>query len=382
MNELFTIEPDALAYGGRAVGTLPSGKRCFIPGGAPGDTLEVRVTADRKSFAEARIERVVRPSEMRIGPQCPYAGICPGCAYQHVAYECELAWKQKQFERFLVHPGLVKSVEPPVPAPQRLFWRNKLKLTCENGKKGYLGEDNRSLVPVTDCLLARKELAGFAFSDSVPDSPDRSQVTYRCTEKDGAFRVGDPFRIVTEEIPGHGTFQVPAGSFFQVNREAFALLADSFVRLVKPHSFDSFTEFYCGSGVFSRLAAECGIPEICGIESDPEAVNTASKNVPGAKFIAMDSGKAARRIRPDAGRSLILADPPRTGLDDAARHALARAKADAFLYVSCGPDTLQRDLREFVSCGWKIASSRLFDLFPATAHFESMTLLLREPAHD
>ena len=89
MQEL-TLKPDAFAYRGKAVASMPSGKRCFIRGGAPGDTLLCAVTKEKKNCAEAEIKEIIEPSPDRIQPVCRYAAECPGCAYSQVDYPVEL----------------------------------------------------------------------------------------------------------------------------------------------------------------------------------------------------------------------------------------------------------------------------------------------------
>ena len=107
MQEL-TLKPDAFAYRGKAVASMPSGKRCFIRGGAPGDTLLCAVAKEKKNCAEAEIKEIIELSPDRIQPVCRYAELCPGCAYSQVDYPVELEWKQKQFERFLLHSHLAE----------------------------------------------------------------------------------------------------------------------------------------------------------------------------------------------------------------------------------------------------------------------------------
>ena len=97
------LKIDSLAFGGGAVGTLDSGKRCFVRGGVPGDVLKINVVSDRKKFAVGEIVEIQTPSPDRIKPACPYFGQCPGCSYLNIPYELELEWKQKQFG-VLNHP--------------------------------------------------------------------------------------------------------------------------------------------------------------------------------------------------------------------------------------------------------------------------------------
>ncbi len=396
MQELI-LKPDAFAYRGKAVAAMPSGKRCFIRGGAPGDTLLCEITKEKKSYAEAEIKEIISPSPDRIKPVCKYAGQCPGCSYSHVNYSCELEWKQRQFERFILHSNLADSsvMQKPAPAPQRAGWRNKIKLTADkqgdNISIGYLMEDNRTVLDIRDCLLARPEISRLisaklndsAFRAGLPEG--RSNLTFRFTPHDGAILLeeSDSDEFLTDTIRPYGEFAVPRTSFFQINIAMASRLAAEFVKILERLKPEVFIELYCGCGVFSVLAAENRVSKVYGVEIDPDAVRAANKNLhehglPHCKFLAGDAVKMLSQLPlKSKQRPLVLLDPPRTGLEKRVIDALSESSVNDVVYVSCGPDTLARDLAIFREQGWRIVQTGLFDLFPSTAHFESLTLLKR-----
>ena len=381
-----TLLLDAFAYGGSAVGTLPDGKRCFVRGGVPGDLIKVNIISDRKKFAVGEIMEIVEPSPQRIKPFCPYSGQCPGCSYQTVSYETELQWKQKQFERFMIHSRIAEpsALKPPIGAPARSGWRNKIQFTCRDGIRGYLGEDNRTLLEIADCPLARMELRNLAIRTPIPQE-ENGKITFRAS-LDGAM-------IVTEENKGellreqilNSEIKVPASAFFQINQEAFQLLAQEFLDLLEHIEFNLFAELYCGSGTFSMLAAAAGAKRVLGIELDRSAVQTAKENLKqfpecSSRFLAGDAAAMFSAIRKEAAENvLFFVDPPRTGLPAELCRKINQSPLQKMIYVSCGPDTLARDLKLLCSGDrkWNVASTRLVDLFPSTAHFESITLLVR-----
>lgn len=381
------LEIDALAFGGGAVGTLENGKRCFVRGGVPGDVLKIRVTSDRKKFAVAEILEIKTPSPDRIKPACPYFGVCPGCSYLHVPYAVELEWKQKQFERFLVHSRLADPavIKPPIGAPERLGWRNKIRFTYRDGVRGYLAEDNHSLIEIADCPLARMDLRNLAIRTPIP--PEGSgKITFR-SSKAGAMIVTDDNAgdLLKEEVLGN-EMSVPAGAFFQINHDAFELLAQEFLDLIRNLELNIFAELYCGSGTFSLLAAVSGnVKKILGIELDRLAVKTAAENLKGVgtcekRFLCGDASAMFSHIRKEKPEKvLLLVDPPRTGLAPDLCRKICSSGLRRMIYVSCGPDTLARDLKLLQNGPdpWRVVSSRLVDLFPSTAHFESITLLER-----
>lgn len=208
-------------------------------------------------------------------------------------------------------------------------------------------------------------------------------VTWRWTLSDGVIRYTRraPKRMLTETLHRHGTFQVPAGSFFQVNISVAALLADRVIRLVSDAAPEELLELYCGVGLFSVLAAKhCPSLTCFGMELDPYAIQAACRN---AKFHGV-----ASRCRFESGdashftgitnprRGMVLLDPPRTGLSPEGTSRLRDLAPRWILYISCAPDTLCRDLARLgAGSEYRVCSSGLLDMFPGTPHFESVTLL-------
>ena len=399
MSSELLLEPDAFAYGGKSVATMPSGKRCFIRGGVPGDCLRAVLKQEKKSYAEAEILEIVTPSPDRILPVCPFAAnrSCPGCSYAQVEYSVELEWKQRQLERFLLHFGIVteEKILPPVGALQRTGWRSKIALTAEkNGpvvKTGYRMEDNRTVLDLRDCLLARPEISRLMretlsspeFRASLPEGVSR--LTFRYTPHDGARLLEQEKQegFLLDAIPPYGEFHVPRFSFFQINTAMMSRLAAEFIRMAGELKPELFVELYCGCGVFSVLAVEAGIGKVYGVEIDPDSIAAAERNLrehglPHCKFLPGDAAKAIGQLPLKTDRrTLLLVDPPRTGVERKVIEALNQSSALDLIYVSCAPDTLARDLVRLGAGGWRVVSARLFDLFPSTAHFETLILLNR-----
>ena len=388
----FSVPVSRIAFGGDGVGRLPDGKVCFIPGALPGETVRAEITHEAKAFARAGILDVQTASPDRIKPDCPLAGTrCPGCAYRHASYACELEWKSRQFSDFLTRGNpAADSIEflSPLGAPSRNGCRNKLTFVCENGAFCYRGFDNRTPVPVADCPLghpAIRELLASAVS-----SADGQKRTFRRTLHDGALDSGsDAWKRIshlTEQLGDFGEFQVPKTSFFQVNPDMSPKLADRVLTLLKETGAEQLLELYCGVGVFSILATEA-IPGLSAraVELDKAAIDAAQDNagrhgVSGrCTFLAADAGKVFRTLTAscDPARCCILVDPPRTGLPASLAHEIAAFGPAAVLYVSCAPDTLRRDADRLAEHGCIIHKAGMVDMFPATGHFESVTLFRR-----
>ena len=369
------------AFGGDAYGVLPSGKGCFVRGAIPGERVTVEVVSEHARFVRAKLLAVTAPAPCRITPACPFAAQCPGCAFGHISFEDELHWKQEIFERFMIGCGVDKSrILPPCPGPERFGWRNKIRLAVENGTAGYRGEDNVSLVPVSACHLAVPEINA-ALKKIAPRGADFIEL--RCTPRDGVIRLDEKNRdrVLFDTLPGFGDFPVPAGAFFQTNPAVAARLAENAVELIGKSGCDCLTELHCGAGVFS-LCAAMRLPELrtAGAEITASSIFCARKAAEAfglaarCRFFHRD---AATFYRERKKVPLLLVDPPRSGLDRALTKEITRRPPETMIYVSCAPDTLQRDLKILAASGMQVVSSRLFNMFPCTAHFESLTLLKR-----
>ena len=379
-SELLRI--DALAYGGDGVGRGADGKVVLVPGVLPGELAEVVRIREKRRFSRGRLSRLAEAAPERIVPECPhYAAGCPGCAYLHCAYSCELQWKQRQLHGFLVRGGLLPEAGllPPFGAPRRFGLRNKLVLHVRDGVRGYIGRDNRTLLPVDRCLLAAPELNAL-LTEPPPAAAERE--LFRYTVRDGALRVTEATPSLTEVLPGFGEFQVAATGFFQTSPVMAAELVRRATDWIAAAAPARLVELYCGVGVFSIAALEL-LPELTvfGVELSAPAVAAARSNAAAhgvgerSEFVAGDAGESLRRAG-DCREAVLLVDPPRTGLDAAAVRAIRRASPRRIIYVSCAPDTLARDAAALRDV-YTMERAALLDMFPGTAHFEVIAELRR-----
>ena len=380
------IQVEGFAYGGEAFGRLPDGKVCFFRGGVPGETARVEVTVSKRSFARGVLAGVEECCDARIEPHCPLAVrpggaiFCPGCSYQQVSYPEELRWKQRQLTDFMLRGRLAdeSSLQPPVAAPERFHWRNRLKLSGDGGSVGFYAEDNRTLVSVKHCPLAVRGI-----DDVLPE--------HRCELRDGAVKlrwtaadglvVNGGGRELTEALDGFGCFRVPAESFFQTNLAVASLLVHGVVDILKEISPRTLLELYCGVGVFSLAAAD-GMTylHVDGVEIDAAAIAYAGLNarLRGVSARCHYISCRAERVRMGKQRpEVLLLDPPRRGLAPELTGRLKEWRVPYILYVSCAPDTLARDLH-CLKGTYRVERCRMYDMFPSTGHFETLTLLRLE----
>lgn len=106
----------------------------FIPYGAPGDIVDIKLDKKKKSFAEAHIEKMVKPSEIRVEPFCEHFGVCGGCKWQHLPYDFQLKFKRQQVVDALQRIAKVEIPEIPatIGSDNTTCYRNKLEYTFSN----------------------------------------------------------------------------------------------------------------------------------------------------------------------------------------------------------------------------------------------------------
>ncbi|RCK72860.1 MAG: RNA methyltransferase, TrmA family [Ignavibacteriae bacterium] len=135
---------EALEFEGKGVAHF-EGKVYFVAGGVPGDVVKCKIKKSRKSYAEAEIIEILRPSGKRIVPLCKHFGVCGGCRLQHIGYEDQLQYKQKAVEDALRHIGGLSEAKvlPIIGADNIFHYRNKMEFTFSD-KKWLLEEDKLS----------------------------------------------------------------------------------------------------------------------------------------------------------------------------------------------------------------------------------------------
>ena len=179
------------------------------------------------------------------------------------------------------------------------------------------------------------------------------------------------------------TFRLSVPSFYQVNRDQAERLYEKAVEFAGLTGTETVLDLYCGAGTITQvMARKAG--EVIGAEIVPEAIADAKENarrngIGNVSFFCGDAAAvaadfAARNLRPD----VICVDPPRKGLAPEVVEAAASMAPERIVYVSCDPATLGRDVKRFAALGYTARRAVAVDLFPRTAHVETVVLLSRK----
>ena len=178
------------------------------------------------------------------------------------------------------------------------------------------------------------------------------------------------------------TFRISPLSFYQVNTPQAETLYRKAAEYAGLTGNEVLLDLYCGTGTIGLTMAKKA-REVYGVEIVPEAVEDARRNagengISNATFLCGDAALAAATLRRDGVRpDVILVDPPRKGLAEELVGTIDEFSPDRVVYVSCDPATLARDCARFAERGWAVQRACPVDLFPRTAHVETVCLMSR-----
>jgi 23S rRNA (uracil1939-C5)-methyltransferase len=411
---------ERIAAGGAGVGRDASGKVVFVHRTAPGERVEYRVLEGKARWSRAELVRVLDPSPVRRQPPCRFYARCGGCTLEHLEYPAQLGAKAGIVAEVLARiGGLAVDVPEVVASPAQFGYRNRVSFTLVRLRDGRvragfheLHRPDRVLDIDEGCLMPERAVADawgairrhWGRNAARLPSGSRLRLTIRATANgatalliQGGFGDGRAHELIGR-VPGlvavwhqptperapallagsaelaeqwqDEELSLSGGVFLQVNRGAAALLEDHVLGLAGHVAGRTVVDAYCGVGLHARRLARLGAA-VTGIELDAHAIAEARRAAPAASFIA---GRVEDVLPARLPADLVILNPPRAGVARAALEALAVTPPDRLIYISCDPATLARDLKSLAS-RYRVGSIRCFDLFPQTAHVETVVEL-------
>lgn len=179
-------------------------------------------------------------------------------------------------------------------------------------------------------------------------------------------------------------FRISSRSFYQVNPVQTERLYAKAIELAALTGKETVLDAYCGIGTIGIIAAASGkAANIIGVELNENAVKDAIQNarcngIKNIRFYCNDAARFMTQMAADkAAADVVLMDPPRSGSSAEFIRAVKAVNARRVVYISCGPESLARDLEEFKKMGYQAQGAWGFDMFPETAHVETVCLLTR-----
>jgi len=352
----------------------PGGRVFFVAGAWPGERVTVRVTALKGRHGRAALLRVEEAFSGRVEPACPHHGFgaddCGGCPWQFASYEAQLDAKQRRVEQALARLGIGADViQPIIASDHQLGYRNRAQFKTDGRRLGYVARGSRALVDVRECPVLseanRRTLA--QLRSRLPN------VAWRPPGK----RDWTTLDIAEEEGEGEGACSVNRRLPFRQanspqNTRMREWLGDRLSGLPRELPV---LELFAGSGNFTRVIAGLGFERIAAVEAAPAALAELERSrLDNVSVMGLDlyvEGALARLRRETGAPGILLLDPPRDGLKDAA--ALFAPRLPPFrhvFYISCDLATFARDASVLLGAGYRTVEIQPLDLFPQTPHVE------------
>ena len=406
MTETLELRIESIAAGGDGVGRH-NGVVVFVPRAAPGDL--VRVEAERHDrLMRGRIVEVLEPSPQRVDPPCGHYvhDRCGGCQMQHLRYEGQLEAKAAIIRDSLTRIGATR-VDLPLVEASDAPWRYRRKLTLAmrhrggHWKAGLRRFDAPDEIfelhdcPITDQRVVSAWKLVLSQQRLLPHAKEL-RAAVRVLPASFAFtleggREWRDERAFFEAIPALGElWWIPEGksrrllrsravaeqagaSFTQVNAGVAARLREWVVALAREVRPRTAVDAYAGTGDVAVALAAAGT-RVTAIEIDRDAARVCAARLPdGSRAIA---GAVEVELASVLPADLVILNPPRAGVDARVAQTLEtqRPQPRSVVYVSCDPATLARDVRRMSS--YRVLSLRGFDMFPQTAHVETVCELV------
>ena len=426
-----------LTHDGRGVARR-DGKAVFVSGALPGERVMAEQTAKNRHFDEARTLDVLEASPDRVAPRCPHFGTCGGCVLQHMDETRQIEAKQRVLMENLERIGHVspKSVLPPLTGAS-WGYRRKGRFSVRRVNKkdrtlvGFREQDPRFVADLSECHTVIPEIGGkvaqlAALVESLDAREHIPQIEVIAGDAGEDFSGvalvfrqlqplsdGDRARLAAfGQANAFAIFLQPGGvesvhalwpdapqlafalapwdvslafrplDFIQVNAALNEKMIARTFELLDPQPQDRVLDLFCGLGNFTLPMARL-VGEVVGVEGEAGLVARARENaqrngLSNAQFHAADLTQDQRGTAwMRQGFDKLLLDPPRSGAIEVLQQ-LPLKQFDRIVYVSCHPGSLARDAGYLVNeQGYVLVSAGVMDMFPHTAHVESIALFER-----
>ena len=391
---LLTLRLDGLGRLGEALAEA-DGKRVFVFGGIPGETVVAEVIRERRDYVAAQVVEVLEPSSSRVGPPCPYYGACTGCQWQHLSYERQLGMKREAVADALERIGGLDSsiVSTTLPSPEQFGYRNHARFTVSKpswsdkppGLLGYVHRERRRHVEIDHCLLMAPWIND-ALAKLQGKVAETTQLSLRHGVNTGGWLLQPALldmnvplasgqKHYTEALLGKA-FRVSSPSFFQVNTHQAERLAERVLEALALTGTETVVDAYAGVATFAVLAADRA-GRVVAVEESAAALADARVNVEGLANVELRQAKTEDVLHELAadGVDAVILDPPRAGCMPGTLEALIGSPPKRIVYVSCDPETLARDLAVLTAGPFRLESVLPVDMFPQTYHVECLSVL-------
>ncbi len=433
--EPFPANIESLSHEGRGVAHI-DGKATFISGALPGEKVTFIYTSKSRNHDEGKIDSVIEASPDRVEPKCLHYDVCGGCSLQHLSSEAQIKYKQQAMLDGLKHLGKVEPKEVFAPiigdtwgyrrkarlGAKFVFKKDKVLVGFRERHAGFLADIDSCIVLHESIGEKLKDIQSMMYDmqsrDTTPQIEvavgdentaliirhlkplsDEDRTTWINFAKQHDFQLylqpkgPDTVHCIWPEADDLSTLfyqhekfntKVEFGpqDFFQVNNSINVQMVPRAVELLNLTGEENVLDLFCGLGNFTLPIARLA-KHVTGVEGDnimvKRARETAIKNgIENTDYFASNLMGTFEELKREPWLKqkydCILLDPPRSGAKEIIEH-FGKLKAKRIVYVSCHPATLARDAGELVHThGYKLLGAGVMDMFPQTAHVESIAV--------
>jgi len=438
--EAVECEISGFSHDGKGISHVDN-KTVFINGALMGETVRFKYTGKRKQVMEGAVEEIIQPSPDRVEPGCEFFSVCGGCSLQHLSHYKQLEVKQQLLLDNLSRLGHVtaEQILPPLTGPI-WGYRRKARLGVRYVIKkqklliGFREKSSNFLTDMSSCKVLHPSIGNRLdkFADVIlqlscytqipqievsvgddiaslvirhlEDLTDNDKSILKEFGKTYGFNLylqsagpdsiellypdKDIFQRLSYILPEYQIeHQFNVTNFTQVNMVINRQMIDLALNLMDLQEDHKVLDLFCGLGNFTLPIAR-KVTHVTGIEGSDELVIQAKQNalengINNADFFSadlfIDKGKFDFKTMQWAQKKYdrILLDPARSGAKEIVEY-LPHFGAKTVVYVSCNPATLARDADIMVNQhGYKLLKTGIMDMFPHTAHVESIALFVR-----
>lgn len=379
---------------GDGVGRIEN-KPIYIKNAVSKDKLEVKITRVNKKYLQGEIVKIVKESEDRVKPLCPYFTKCGGCTFWNVNITKENEIKENYIKRLFPNVKVNTII-----ANNEINYRNKVTFHIHNGKLGYYQKNSNNLVIIEECLILNKEINKIKKYLETLDLTKVTEIMIRYSNNYDELLInfkgqlkdynnlkkikniksiyinnylvyGNP--TIKEKI-NNLEFLIGPNSFFQINTNMIANLYDSIKDFITPSS--SLLDLYCGTGTIGIYLNEY-FEHILGIDIVKENIENAFLNkeinkIDNISFQHQDASSIENTYF-----DVVIVDPPRAGLGEKTKEHLLNINSKIIIYVSCNPNTLKKDIEKLKE-KYQLVEITPVNMFPKTEHIECVSLLIHK----
>ena len=431
-SKIYELNIESLSHEGRGI-SHHDNKIIFTRGALPGEKVVASRSLSRAKYEEADIVEILQPSPDRIEAKCAVYGICGGCSFQHLSSQDQINAKQGWLQSAFMGQAKVLPKEWLDPLQVESWgYRRKARLGVRYVNKkdkvlvGFrerrssfitvmercevlhplLGDNLKLLgecigklsvkfhvpqievaIAELDTILILRHLQPLASEDEVilQEYGEKLKITWY-TQSGGLETV----KPLTEDVslsyslPDHDIIiSFLPTDFTQINFELNQKMINLALKLLDLNKEDVAIDLFCGLGNFT-LPISRYVKKVVGIESDSGLVERAKQNasqngISNTSFYKADLFEDVSGFEWFRGKKYnkALIDPARSGAIEIVK-LLPKLGVERLVYVSCNPSTLARDTSRLIDLGFTLDSAGVMDMFPQTAHVESIALFLKK----